>query len=153
MFTALHPARFSIALAHVGRLLGSDAWWPVCTARGAARPASDSAQGGCRQRPAPRVFALAPAPFRYKGSPPPAPLQHAPSTSSLSFAQPSPDPSLRFSSPWIPTAPAPQVRTSGLGLGVHRRARGESLDPYHSLSGHCLPLSKGFPCTLFSEFS
>ena len=30
-----------------------------------------------------------------------------------------------------------------MGLGVHRRARGESLTSHHSLSGHCLP-RKGF---------
>uniref|UniRef100_A0A8C2RFT7 Metallothionein n=1 Tax=Capra hircus TaxID=9925 RepID=A0A8C2RFT7_CAPHI len=108
---------------------------PPVTQRGAGA-------GSARPR---RVFALAPAPFRYKGSPPPAPLQHAPSASSPSFAQPFPDPSLRFSSLWIPTAPAPRVRTSGLGLGDSpRRARGESLTPHHSLSGHCLPFRKGF---------
>ena len=33
VFPALRPVRPSIALAHVGRLLGTDAWRPVCTAR------------------------------------------------------------------------------------------------------------------------
>ncbi|MXQ86469.1 hypothetical protein E5288_WYG003183 [Bos mutus] len=70
-------------------------------------PVTQRGAGSGSSRPR-RVFALVPAPFRYKGSPPPAPLQHAPSTPSPSFAQQSPDPSLQFSSPWIPTAPAPR---------------------------------------------
>lgn len=88
--------------------LGPCAPPPPVTQRGACA-------GGARPG---RAFALAPAPSRYKGSPPRAPLQHASSKSQRSDLQLSPDSSHRFSSPWTPTAPAPPVRGPGPGLGT-----------------------------------
>lgn len=75
-------------------------------------------------------------------------VQHAPSASSPSFAQPFPDPGLASASPWIPTAPAPRVRTLVWGWVAIAELE-ESLDSPSSLTFRALfALSKGFPCAL-----